>query len=145
MPILNYTTKIPPHKTVGEIQAILAKAGALTVSVDYGPGGQPEAMLFVVRVQNTPVNFRLPSRWEGVLKRLQNDPEVPRALRSEEQARRVAWRIVKDWVQAQMAIIDAGQAMLAEVFLPYAVTPSGQTLYQVIESTQFLLAPGGDA
>lgn len=35
MAILNYTTQIDPIKTVGEIQAVLAKHGAQNVSVDF--------------------------------------------------------------------------------------------------------------
>lgn len=142
MPILNYTTMISPHKTVGEIQEILARSGAMAVSIDYDTHGQPDALMFLIKVRDEPISFRLPSRWQGVYKRLLEDPKVPRAQRNEEQARRVAWRIVKDWCQAQLAVVDAGQAMLAEVFLPYAVTQSGATVYQVFESNQKLLISG---
>ena len=49
-----------------------------------------------------------------------------------EQARRVAWRILKDWVAAQLAIVEAEQAQMAEVFLPYAVeSQTGQTMFQL--------------
>ncbi len=142
MPILNYTTEIDVHKSIGEIQKSLAKAGAVAVSVDYDGQGEPMALMFLIRFQDQPVSFRLPSRWEGVLKRLHNDPKVPRSFKTETQARRVAWRIVKDWVEAQMAIIEAGQAELVEVFLPYAVTNSGQSLYQVFNSSGKLLSAG---
>lgn len=43
MPILNYTTKIAAAKTVGEIQAILARAGAQSISIDYDEHAQPIA------------------------------------------------------------------------------------------------------
>jgi len=138
MPILNYTTEIDVHRTVGEVQGCLARAGAMAVSAD----AQPEAIMFLVRVRDVPVSFRLPSRFQGVYKRLCDDPGVPRRFKTENQARQVAWRIVKDWVQAQMAIIEAGQAELAEVFLPYAVTESGKTLYQIFEADQKLLQAG---
>lgn len=143
MPILNYTTQIDAHRTVGEIQAMLAKAGAKAVSVEYGDG-VPAAVMFAIDIAGFPTRFRLPSRWEGVAKRLEADRDVPRRLRTEEQARRVAWRIVKDWVEAQLAIIDAGVAELAEVFLPYAVNPqTGRTLYQQFEAgSGFLLTKG---
>lgn len=139
MPILNYTTKIDSGKTVGEIQQILAKAGAKSISIDYDDQAQPQALTFLVSVQGQLVNFRLPLRWRGVWAVLRDDPDVPRRLRTEEQARRVAWRIVKDWVQAQLAIIDAGLAELAEVFLPYAVNQqTGQTLYQEFQANRLL-------
>ena len=143
MPILNYTTKIKAEKTVGEIQGILATAGAQSVSVDYDQG-LPSAVTFLIPVQGVPVNFRLPTRWRGVWETLKADPAVPKALKTEDHARRVAWRIVRAWVQAQMAIIEAGLAELAEVFLPYAVNPgTGRTLFQDFRE-QRLLGEGVD-
>lgn len=140
MPILNYTTTIADHKTVGEIQAVLARAGAVSVNMEYDQG-QPAAIAFVVRIGDNYVNYRLPSNWEGVYKRMSRDRDVPNRFKNEAQARRVAWRIVKDWVEAQVAIIDAGLAVLPEVFLPYAVAPTGRTMWQEFEVHQKLIGP----
>lgn len=141
MPILNYTTKIPVHQTVGEILQILAKAGATNTSIDYDAAGEPVALTFTIRVQDFPLRFRLPSKHAGVLKLLENDKSIDRtAYRTEAHARRVAWRIVKDWIDAQLALVEAEQASLAEVFLPYAVTKTGNTLYQEFEANQKMLS-----
>jgi hypothetical protein len=102
----------------------------------------PSAVLFLIQVKDNPVSFRLPSRWQGVHLALLRDAKVPKQFKTEEQARRVAWRIVKNWVEAQMALIEAGLAMPAEVFLPYAVTNNGQTIYQVFENDKRLLGAG---
>lgn len=59
---------------------------------------------------------------------------------TEAQALRVGWRIVKDWVQAQMAIVESELAKMVQVFLPYAVTKQGNTLYEMIQSDTKLLA-----
>ena len=46
-----------------------------------------------------------------------------------DQAYRVAWRNILDWVQAQMALLEIGMAKMEEVFLPYMQqTTSEQTL-----------------
>ena len=140
MPILNYTTTIAVHKTVSEIQEKLAKAGAIAVSIDYDEQKQPSALTFAIMVRNYPVNFRLPSRWNGVYHKVRSDYTISKKLRTEEQARRVAWRIVKDWVEAQLALIDAGCAELPEVFLPYAVSPTGETLFEKLSSSPQLIA-----
>lgn len=58
---------------------------------------------------------------------------------NEAQAIRTGWRIVKDWVEAQMALIEAGLASLPEVMLPYAITSNGETLYKRIEQDRTLL------
>ncbi|MEM6598504.1 MAG: hypothetical protein AAF635_10070 [Cyanobacteria bacterium P01_C01_bin.69] len=132
MPILNYTTKIPASKTVGEIQAILAKAGAKSVAIDFD-NGEPIAVTFAITLKSEFINYRLPSNPDGVYNALCREPKVTRAQRTKEQARRVAWRIVKDWVEAQLAVIEAGLATLPEVFFQYAIAPNGQTLYQIAE------------
>jgi hypothetical protein len=54
-------------------------------------------------------------------------------LKTREQAARIAWRIVKDWVEAQLAIIEAEMASRPEVFLPYAQTNTGETIFQRFE------------
>jgi hypothetical protein len=131
MAILNYTTTIDPFKTIGEIQAILVRHGALNVSTDY-VDQCPSALTFLVDLKGEFVSFRLPSNHTGVYNALRRDAAVPKKFKTEEQARRVAWRIVKDWVEAQMAVTQAGLATLPEVFLPYAVTASGLTLYESV-------------
>jgi hypothetical protein len=46
-------------------------------------------------------------------------------------------------VEAQAAMIDVGMAEPTEVFLPYAITASGRTVYQLFaESGAKLLGPG---
>ena len=139
MGIANYSTTVSVSKTVSEIETMLAQSGARSILKDYDEAG-PIALTFVVFVHGTAVNFRLPSNWEGVLIAMQTDPSVPKRFHTEFQARCVAWRILKDWIRAQMAIIEAGLSSISEVFMPYAVTSNGQTLFQRwSEQPQYLL------
>nr|MBA3889820.1 hypothetical protein [Gemmatimonadaceae bacterium] len=133
MPILNYTTKISAGATVGEIQAKLAAHGANGVSIDYD-SGMPEALAFRIQTPHGLVTFRMEANWRGVLAAMEADQNVPRAQVRPDQAQRVAWRILKDWVEAQLAIVEAGLATLTKVMLPYAVTATGQTVYQRLET-----------
>lgn len=133
MPILNYTTKIDAYKTITEIQQILARHGAKKMIVG-NVNGLPTALTFCIDWNNSPVAFALPCNFEGVLRAMKKNKKVPRNLCTEDQALRVGWRIVKDWVEAQMAIVEAELANIAEVFLPYAVTKNGNTLYKHLES-----------
>lgn len=133
MPISNYTTTINVEKTVAEISKMLARFGARRVSIMYDPAGEVAAVDFVVSVRDMPVQYILPANAEGVLRTFERDG-VTGKYRTEMHARRVAWRIVRDWVEAQLALVDANQAAMAEVFLPYAVTKSGTTIWQEFES-----------
>ena len=85
------------------------------------------------------VAFALPANYSGVLKAMRKDSKVPKRLLCDEQALRVSWRIVKNWVEAQMALVEAQLADVAEVFLPYAVTKNGNTLYKEIGNSDVLL------
>ncbi|MBW4421556.1 MAG: hypothetical protein KME13_20415 [Myxacorys californica WJT36-NPBG1] len=69
MAILNYTTKIDPIKTVGEIQSVLAKHGAQNVSVDF-VDSLPVAVTFLIKLNDEFISFRLPSNHDGVYKTL---------------------------------------------------------------------------
>lgn len=134
MPILNYTTKIAASQSLSEITAMLARRGASKIVLDYDHKGQVEGLAFAVEVASRPMYFTLPSNHAGVLAAMGKDAKVPASLRNEAQARAVAWRILKDWVAAQCAIIDAQLVVMEQVFLPYAVTRSGETLYEHIRS-----------
>lgn len=146
MPILNYTTEIPADRTVGEIQTILARAGASSIRVDYADG-QPDAVVFTLPIGSETIAFRVPSRWQGVLFILRKDQarEMRPKFRSEVHARRVAWRIVKDWIEAQIALVQSGQATLPQLFLPHAVRPDGRTFYdELAADPQRLLGTGAN-
>lgn len=140
MPILNYTTKIDSSKTVSEIQQILGRKGASRVSVDY-TNGKATAVTFELNLEGMPINFRLPCNIEGVSLSLKREKKMV-AARDRNQCERIAWRIVKDWVAAQMALVEAGQAEVSEVFMPYAIHSSGVTLFQAMKNRQLALSSG---
>lgn len=145
MPILNYTTTVPVDRTIGRVQAALAKQGAQRVAVDFDASG-PAALSFLLQVEladgrRQVVEFRLPANFEGVEAALREAKVQPR-YRTPEHARRVAWRIVQDWLDAQLAIIEAGLARPEQVLLPYAVAPDGRTLFEhFVDEPHRLLTP----
>ena len=147
MALLNYSTKIPALTTAAEVQRMLAKHGARKVMLDYGDGGEPESLTFQVLRGEEPLAFRVPVRPDLVLKVLQRQhakgllkSHMPRP--TQEHAGRVAWRIIKDWVEAQMAILETEMVTMEEVFLPYLVDRKGQTLYQLMTDHGFYLPEG---
>lgn len=126
--IKNYTTKISPQQTAGEISGLLAAKGALSIQIRYDQRSrEPEAVCFSVEVEGREWFYQLPCNWRGVRLVLMNEAQ-PR-YHSDEHARRVAWRIVKDWIDAQLAIIEAGAADLGQVFLPYLMLGPDTTVY----------------
>ena len=144
MAILNYTTSISTEKTAGEIQKKLATAKAQAILFEYNDEAIMSAISFRIMTPHGVISFRLPTNTDGVYKSLISDSCVPKRLRTREQAARVAWRILKDWVEAQLAIVNAEMAQMAEVFLPYAQNEAGETVYKLLETKGFkMLSHGG--
>lgn len=140
MPILNYTTSIGVEKTVGEIQRKLAGAGAQAVLTEYDDERVLSSVSFRMYHNGAMVSFRLPAQLDPIYVILQRDDRVPRKLKSREQAARVAWRIIKDWVEAQLALVEAEQVEMVEVFLPYAQNPqTGETVFRQLANNNFAL------
>lgn len=140
MPLLNYTTQIDTDKTIAEIQKCLSVHGAKAILSEYD-NGYLKALSFQIDLNGKSVGFKLPSDWQPVLQLLEQNKKVPRRLCTKEQAIRVSWRIIKDWIEAQMAIVETRMVKIEQVFLPYAVTSDGSTVYEkLISNPQFLLS-----
>lgn len=135
MPIMNYTTKIDVFKSIGEIQSDLAKHGAKKIMQEYRDNGEPIAISFSII---TPVGervFILPANSEAVYKVLQKQ----KVKCDMSQANRVAWRILKDWIAAQMAILESGIVEMEQIFLPYMANHTGQTVYQIFKERNLMI------
>jgi hypothetical protein len=49
-----------------------------------------------------------------------------------DQACRVAWRIVKEWLEAQMSMVQTEQMEFAEIFLSSLLNNKGQRFYEIV-------------
>lgn len=140
MPILNYTTQVPAEKTAWEIQSMLAKANATAILTDFDDGVLM-AISFKIRTVHGVMAFRLPGNVQKIYQVLTRQKGVPTRLRTKAQASRVSWRIIKDWLQAQLALVHSELVDFEQVFLPYAQGPTGQTLYEsLVEDSMKTLA-----
>lgn len=121
MPISKYTTEIDVAKTSGEIQGLLAKSGARRIMTEFAQGKSGASivsMSFEIETEYGPRPFTLPIRSEGVLATLKRDG-VPAKYLTMEHAEKVAWRVAKEWLTSQLALIDAGMTTLDEVMFPW--------------------------
>jgi len=137
-PPLNYTTKIAAKRTAGECMDLLAEAGADHVSVTYADR-EPVGLAFDLHTAGGRRTFTLPVNTEGVRQvlvkandkgRLRSDGHRNSTYETPQHAANVAWRVVKDWLEAQLAIIAAEMVTLDQVMLPYLEVDPGLTLYE---------------
>ena len=133
MGTLNYSTTIPAGKTTSEIQALLARHGATAVATRY-EAGLPTGLSFGIQTAHGLRFFDLPVNAEKVFRLLKQQADakvIRRSYVTVEQAHRTAWRVVKVWVEAQVAIIETEMVSLDQVMLPYLrVDDDGRTLYE---------------
>lgn len=102
---------------------------------DYDDQGHICALTFLIETPEGMRGVRLPANVDAVHKVLARQ----KVKCDREQAERVAWRIVKDWVEAQMAILESEMVQVDEIFLPYMVNNKGQTLFQAYRANQLTL------
>jgi hypothetical protein len=144
--IKNYTTDIPVEKTISEIQKILAQNGARGIMLEYDGNGNITDIFFKIILNNQELPFRLPAKAERVYQALWGEKQEWEYTRYgagwTQQAQRIAWRICKTWLEAQITLINLEQAKMEEVFLPYLVMPSNKTLFETMEQNKFLLPSG---
>src|SRR5712692_2325585 len=144
--IKNYTTDIPVDRTIAEIQKILAQNGARGIALEYDEQGNMKDIFFKILLHEKELAFRLPAKAERVYTALHESATSAYHQRYgkqwREEAERIAWRICKTWLEAQITLINLEQVKIEEVFLPYLIMPGNKTLFETMEQNKFLLPSG---
>ena len=128
MAIKNYTTKVDVYTSIGEIQGALARHGATKIMIDYD-NGKPQAIAFGIDTPAGP---------DGTLRVF----AAQKIKADREQAEMTAWRNVRDWVLAQMALIESCDVPMQQIFLPYMADDRGRTVYELYAAGQLALGAG---
>ena len=138
MPLLDYTTKVNAQKTVTEVMGLLVAKGADEISIVYDDDRQPAGLKWTVQSPRLGrVGFALPCNIDAVFAKLTEQKVMVTSPESRrQQAIRTSWRILKDWVEAQMALLETGMVTMDEIFLPYMLS-GGQTFYQAMVAGEF--------
>lgn len=125
--------------TAAEIQSLLVQAGARQVLTEYDDSHDVCGIHFILPVSGQSIPFKMPvktakleahfkAKHRGSYRRASRDTPT-------DKAKRVAWRQLLRWVEAQVAFIESGMAATEEVFMPYIEIAPGKTVYQhAIES-----------
>lgn len=131
----NYSSEASESSIFEAIRTTLAAHRARRILFDYDEQGKATAIEFVVEVGKMPLHFRLPARFEDAAplvaaarKAARQGATSGEALR--DQAYRAVWATIRDWLSAQMALIDIGASSMEEVFLPYLLIDENKTLFE---------------
>ena len=143
--IKNFSTSISVEKTIAEIEKMLSKYGATKIMKEYDEFGNPSKLIFAILTEHGEMPVKLPVNVDKILDvfKLQvSDKKLPSKFWggewAVEQANRVGWRIIKDWLDAQLTLLNIQMVKVEELFLPYAYdSKNNQTLFEKMESTGF--------
>jgi hypothetical protein len=109
---------------------------------EYDDQGRIESLKFLLELDGNKMSFALPVEWRKFQEVIKQDGI--KRWDDEEYCYRVAWRCLRDWVLAQMALYETQMVTVPQVFLPFAMTSNGQTLAEVIahKPRDFFLGSG---
>lgn len=140
--LLNYTTEIDWRKSVGEITAFLSQSGICCgILQEFDGAGYVTAISFKSKTEFGVLAFRLPcdiQKTQQVLSNEHRNGRIGRRFANDAgHARNVSWRILRSWIEAQIALVRIGQVKVEQVFLPYAQDDEGRTLFEAMRENQF--------
>lgn len=141
MAIKNYTSTVPMINSISRIEHRLAQAGATHIAKSYEKE-KPIGMIFQINHNGIPLSFKLPAKAERVYKYLRMQRKKPPTKTQDDalkiQADRTAWKILSDWIDIQVSMIELDQAEAIEIFLPYAYdAKSNTTLFEKFRDNDF--------
>lgn len=130
---LNYTTTIDPQKTALECVTMLMQFGAKNVGVSVGEDKVADGLDFVILLpwgvtRQYSVSANIAGTEKALLKAYR-EGRIARPYTRREQAARVAWRVLRDWLEVNLALIEAGVVELERVMLPYMKVDDGKDVY----------------
>ncbi len=130
------STKITEGQTIGEIMDLLARHNVSGIMTQYDQG-DIIGLTFSITYNGAELYFKLPVKWEPVMEAMLKDKGTPNNLANSKQARKVAWRQILRWIEAQLALAEIGMADIKEVFMPYLLVAQDETMYQRLEKGKF--------
>lgn len=142
--LMNYTTNVPSEKSIMEIEHLLVGLGARRITKDHAADGVVTAFIFSFPMDDGRyIPFRMPCESDRVATvLLQSYKKFHRDTKKKiaQQANRVAWRIMLDWIKAEHAKILLNQVHPMQPFLSYAYNErTGKILFDAMQSSGFKL------
>lgn len=136
----NYTSETPASTSMNKIEKALVKAGARDIMKSFNADGTCNTIAFILVLNAEVLKFQLPARLEAIYKKLYSGYTKP-TERSKQickaQAERTAWKIIADWVEIQITLIELDQAEALQLFLPY-MTDGKESFYDKWKANNYL-------
>jgi len=149
----NYTSDVSVSDSLARIEHVLVRCGVSGIAKEYSQRvpGKIIGISFFIEVGSNKLSVQMPVDEEKCLEAMWADyrrqcsnPNLLKKTKQDfiRQAERTAWRILKDWIEVQMSMIQLNQADTVQVFLPYLYNGK-ETVYQQVKARGYraLLPP----
>ncbi len=141
----NYRSQASESSIFEAIRKALATHKARRIAFDSDDEGRAIGIEFSLVLQGKTLSFRLPVRLDNAMQLVkQSYASAGRGIGGQalqDQAYRTAWANIRDWIEAQMALIDIGMVRTEEVFFPYLLNQEGKTYFEAFEEHLALPSP----
>lgn len=144
MGLKNYTTTINAKKTVSEIEELLVKNKATDIWKEFDVSGNVISLNFAVMTEYGKMPFKLIVNAEAVQQILIEQKKEGlinisnKDVLDIDYARNVGWRILKDLIDAQMAVVSVKMRKLEQVFLADIWDArTGRTFFEILSEKKF--------
>lgn len=138
--IKNYTSTVPAARSVLFIESKLVAHGAKNIMKIYQEG-KLEGIAFIIAIEGKDFAFRVPARInkvEELFTAAVRRPNKNTFKNIRDQAERTAWKILADWVDVQMSLVELKQKEFLEVFLADLYDPAKeQTFFEKVKESKF--------
>jgi hypothetical protein len=142
---LNYTTIVAADKTAHECMVILGKYGAKRAGLAYGKDRIPMGITFVLGTRWGERGYEIALNFDGTrlaLERAYKARKIERRYTEYAHAQKVAWRVLKMWLESNLAMIEAGLAEPEKALFPYMLLAPEHTLFDEYDQQQPSITAG---
>jgi len=116
--------------TFDTIQKVLAAHKAQKIAFEYDGAGRVKGIAFALKIGTQDCLIQLPARIDKVAMIMYGAPCDHLSEKDSKQAYQTAWANIRDWIAAQMAMVDTEMVQMTEVFLPYFVHSDNKTHFE---------------
>ena len=137
-----YLTSQTADVSVADIEDMLVGFGITNLTKEY-ENHTLQAITFILPVEGRNIPFRLPVNITAIEELLKLEIRKPKSgsqyfQKLREEAEKIAWHIISDWIDLQITLVKLGQTELMGVMMPFAWDATErETMYEKVKATGF--------
>ncbi len=139
MNLKNYTTEVPASRSIDNIIKLLVEFGARNIMQEYNDQQKCISVSFILEMQGMKLPFKMPAKVKNCFVWLKKKKPNSKDALLLQQAERIAWKQMHEWVYLQLCAIELDQLESLEAFFPYLFDiKDNKTYYERLKAGKFV-------